>query len=164
MLEKIDEHRLRKTSVFVLKLMLAGLIFRLVIFLDPDTYVLQSYLAELTKQVVNILGLNLERSGITLVGSEKSFIVVRDCLGWKSISVFIALVFASTRNILEQWKIILIGILILSAANLFRVISTVYLSYIGLISFDIIHSFLWRWGLTLTVLAIWYIWLRSLEL
>ncbi len=160
---EVSQRKLRETSFFILKLFLAGVMFRAVIFLNPDTYMIQSYLAEITKQTVNFLGLGLERDGIFLLGSEKSFVVDQDCLGWKSMSVFIALVFASTKNFLRHWKILLIGLTILSLANLLRVVSTVYLSYIGVISFDLIHNFLWQWGLSFIVLAVWVYWLKNIQ-
>ncbi len=164
MLDGRKDEKLRKTSLFLLKLLFVGIMVRAIIFLNPDTYTLQVYLAELTKQVVNIAGLGLERDGIVLLGSEKSFIVVQDCLGWKSLSLFIGLVFASTKNILKHWKILFAGATALIIANIVRVITTVYLSYLGIVSFDIIHTFLWRWGLALVVLLIWLQWFRNLDL
>ncbi len=160
---EINDRKLRETSIFLVKLLLAGAVFRAVIFLNPDTYLIQSYLAEITKQTVNFMGLGIERDGIFLLGDGKSFVVDQDCLGWKSMSVFTALIFASANNFLKHWKTLLTGLLILSLANLLRVVSTVYLSYIGVISFDLIHNFLWQWGLSFIVLAVWVYWLKNIQ-
>lgn len=154
------DRKLRETALFVAKIVLAGVIFRAVLYLNPDTYLLQAYLAELTRQILSLVGLELERQGILLLGNSQSYIVVRDCLGWKSVAVFISLIFASTRNLSRHIKTVLVGILILTVANIIRVVSTVYLSYYGIISFDIVHTFLWRWGLTFIVLVLWFIWLK----
>lgn len=146
---------------FVFKLLLAGLVFRAIIFLNPDTYFLQEQLAELTADTLNYLGGNYYARDALILGERGSYLVTRDCLGWKSVSAFIGLVFASTKNLVRHSKTLIIGTVLLLVINLVRVVTTVWLSEIGLISFEIIHTFLWRWGMTLTVLIAWYLWLKK---
>lgn len=163
MFERIDDEKLRETALFISKLFLAGIVFRAILYLEPDTYLLQLYLADITHRILVLTGLNIERQGIYLIGAEKSFIVVRDCLGWKSISVFIALIFASVKNFRRHLKTVLAGVLLLSAVNIIRVVTTVYLSELGLISFDVIHTVLWTWGLTAVVFLTWLYWLKNTD-
>jgi exosortase/archaeosortase family protein len=109
-----------------------------------------------------VFGYGFEQQGFLLIGEGANYLITRDCLGWKSMAAFVALVFASTENIRKEAGIILTGILGLGAANILRIVSTVMLSEAGIISFDIVHTFLWRWGMTFLVLAIWYLWLNDL--
>jgi len=161
--KNIDDQKILELSKFVLKMFLAGVIFQLIIYLDPDTYILQELLAEFTRQALSFAGIDLTRQGILLYGETNAYIVVQDCLGWKSKSLFVALVFASSSNILKHFKIILLGLAILLVSNIIRVLTTVYLSEIGIISFDIIHGILWRWGLSLVVIIIWFYWFRNMN-
>jgi exosortase/archaeosortase family protein len=153
--------RLHRLIPFVAKLFIAGVVFRAIIFLNPDTYFLQEYLAEITIDILNLLGGNYSLRDALILGEHGSYLVTRDCLGWKSVSAFIGLIFASTKNLLDHSRTLVAGTVLLLAANLIRVVSTVWLSEAGIISFEIIHTFLWRWGMTALVLIVWYIWLKT---
>ena len=155
--------RLFRTAIFLGKMIVAGLFFRVVLFVNPDTTVLQTGFASLIAGLLNIAGLEVTHSGIRILTEQAIYVIVQDCLGWKSMAVFIALVYASTSRALESLNFLLKGLGILFLANILRVFSTVYLAEIGLVSFEIIHGVLWRWSLTLVVLGLWLYWLRNLK-
>ena len=162
--EKIEEldgrdRKIYETSVFLSKMLLAGVLFQVILFLQPDTSVLQAYLAQLVQTILNPLGVELERQGALLFDSSASYLVTQDCLGWKSMAAFTALVFSSTNKYRRHVKTILAGLGVILIANIIRITTTVYLSHLNLISFDIIHSLFWKWGLTVTILALWVFWL-----
>lgn len=156
-----DRPRYRATLSFIAKMLLAGVFFRIILFLNPDTEFFQIWLTEIVQLSLNMLGYSFEQQGYLLIGDGADYLITRDCLGWKSIAAFIALVFASADKVRSELKVLLLGVISLSVANLLRIVSTVILSEVGIISFDIIHTFLWRWGMTLLVLAAWYLWLNG---
>lgn len=153
--------RYRETLSFLGKMFLAGLLFRLILFLNPETEFLQVWLAGVSQFFLNLLGYGFEQQGFLLLGDETNYLITRDCLGWKSMAAFVGLVFASAEDLRKEFRILLGGIIALTTANIIRIVSTVMLSEAGLISFDVVHTFLWRWGMTIVVLSIWYMWLTD---
>lgn len=158
---QMNDDSYRETFLFIGKMLLAGLIFRVVLFLDPNTMIFQVWLAEISRVSLNLFGFSFGREGILLISEGTNYLISRDCLGWKSMAAFSALVFASTDSLRDELEILVAGIAGLGAANVVRIVSTVLLSEAGIISFEIVHTFLWRWGMTLLVLLIWYLWLTD---
>lgn len=158
--EKIEsfnekQRKLFDTSVFMSKMLAAGAFFHLLLVLYPNTYQFQVFLTELTQRILEIIGLPLERRGINLIDGNVRYVVTQDCLGWKSMAAYTALIFSSTSEYRKYVKPLLIGLLLIAVINVFRIVTTVYLSHIGFVSFEIIHSILWKWGLTFFVVLIW---------
>lgn len=159
--EVSDNPRYRETLSFIGKMLLAGLFFRFILFLGPGTEIFQVWLADITQHILDFFGYSFEQQGFLLIGEETNYLITRDCLGWKSMAAFMALVFASADELRNEVEILLTGVIGLFVANVVRIVSTVMLSEAGFISFDIVHTFLWRWGMTLLVLSIWYLWLTD---
>lgn len=157
------QEKLNSTLLFTLKLLAAGLIFHIILFVYPDTHTLQVGLAQITNFFLDIIGFNFETQGIYLVGEQANYVITQDCLGWKSMAMFTALVFASSTRFRNHLKFVFGGIMLLITANIVRIVSTVYLSEKGIISFDIIHGVLWKWGLTFIVLVVWIAWFNRTE-
>lgn len=159
-LENFNERqrKLFGTSVFMAKMLTAGAFFHLLLLLYPSTTGLQAGLAEITRQILGVFGITLERQGINLIDYNVTYIVTQDCLGWKSMAAFTALVFSSTSNYRKYIKPLLVGLLAIVVVNIIRIVTTIYLSHIELISFEIVHSLFWKWGLTFFVITIWAAW------
>lgn len=153
------QERLFDTTIFLAKIIFAGLIVRGIVFLNPDTYILQKYLALLVAEIFMVAGWDVGLDGIILNIGENLYEINQDCLGWKSMAAFVALIFASTNRYRKHLKFVLAGLFLILFANLIRILSTIYLAELGIISWDIIHGFLWRWGLTFFVLILWSYWL-----
>lgn len=160
-LETENQKKLHRTSIFILKLLLLGLLFRGIIALSPDTTSFQVLLAQVTEPITELAGVTLERQGALLYGERGAYLITQDCLGWKSVAAYIGLVIASAEKIRETWKPLAAGILALIAANIIRIATTIYLSHQGIISFEIIHSVFWKWGLTAIVFVAWLAFLRK---
>jgi len=156
-IEDFDERqrKLFETSVFMAKMLGAGAVFHLILLLYPSTYGFQSALAEITQRILGIFGIYLERQGINLIDYNVTYVVTQDCLGWKSMSAFTALVFSSTNEYRKYFKPLLVGLFAIAFLNVIRIVTTIYLSHIQLISFEIVHSLFWKWGLTFFVLVLW---------
>lgn len=157
------EQKLKKTSVFLGKMLAMGIALRVVLQFRPDTTAIQSWLASVTADILGFLGVDLVVNGALMIGETSSYLVTQDCLGWKSMFAFTALVIASTENLIKDLKTILGGLILIFIANIVRVVTTVYLSYKNIVSFDIIHAIFWKWGLTAIILLIWISWLSGLS-
>lgn len=156
------QRKLLRTSVFLGKLLAAGAIFQLVLYLYPSTYGLQSVFAELVSGILKILGVGASSQGVFVLLESGSYRITQDCLGWKSMAAFLGLMFASSSP-RDHLRFIAVGLGVLVLANFARVVSTVYLSHYRIISFSIIHGTLWKWGLTAVVLGLWVYWLGHRE-
>ena len=158
-MKDVDE-RLQKTAFFVGKLLLAGLVFRAIILISPSTYQLQSAFADMIAWMIKAAGIDAFSTGTRIFTDKSIYIIVQDCLGWKSMAAFLGLMWASTKRTLEYANFIMAGLGVLIVANIIRVFTTVYLAEAGVISFEIIHGILWRWSLTVVVLGLWIYWLK----
>jgi len=164
-IETERQEKLYKVLLFLIKMIFIGLLFRTVLFIYPDTYPLQNAFASLIGAILSPF-MGIQVNEIYLLTAKNSYIIVQDCLGWKSMAVFTAIFISSLpfNKVIENLKYLFYGLAAIALANVIRVATTVYLSEIGWISFEIIHSFLWRWGLTLVILIIWlYIYTKLLD-
>lgn len=149
---------------FLSKLLFAGLIFQSILYIYPDTTGVQALLAQLIAFLVDpLMKASFTASGINVVTEGVHYIITQDCLGWKSMAAFTALVFASTEKYRKNLKYIFGGLVLVVLANIVRIVTTIYLSHTGVISFEIIHDTLWKWSLTGIVFILWIIWFEKLR-
>ncbi len=161
--EELDERqkKLYHTSLFLGKLLVAGIFFQLILWVYPDTGLLQSGLAKIVSVLLQLSGLENTAWGIKIFTKDAVYLISQDCLGWKSIAAFTGLIFASDHRLGEHAEFIGLGATAIASANILRVVTTIHLSDLGIVSFDIIHGFLWKWSLTLFVLILWGLWFRQ---
>ena len=110
--------------------------------------------------LLRLLGHTAAADGVMLYGERIAVNVTRDSTAWKSMFAFAALVFASRRSL--QWTVygLFAGFGVLVAANVVRIASMVYLTEVHAVPFEVMHTVLWRWGLTVVVVVAWAVWLR----
>lgn len=163
--EKFTEtqQKLFQTLKFLSKLILAGAVFRGILWIYPNTTLLQSLFADFISAMLNSSGIETIKQGITLTIGETPYVITQDCLGWKSLAAFTGLVYASTERTLEHLNFILQGIAVIILANIIRVYSTILLAERGIVSFNVIHDFLWSWSLTALVLVLWAYWFTNVK-
>jgi exosortase/archaeosortase family protein len=157
------QEKLFELVKFFSRLLLVGLFFRLILWIYPDTSGFQAFTAEIITFIMNLIGYNFSVEGFRILTSGVDYIITQDCTGWKSGMALIGLVYASTGKLMKHCRFLALGLLGIFVANLIRVVTTIMLADAGIISFDIVHGFLWRWGLTAVVFAIWAFWYRGLE-
>lgn len=157
---ELDQEKLKRASLFFLKLTVAGLFFRAILLLSPNTYALESILANVSGKLLQILGIPVETFGNRIKSGKTIFIVNQDCLGWKSVAAFLGLSWASEISLKNRLiTLIVAGILFL---NLIRIVVTITLSSSGILSFELLHMFLWRWGLTASIFVFWiFVYIRN---
>lgn len=156
--------RLHNLMVFLLKLSAAGLVFQLILFLYPDTTGFQAFLAVLTEKLTDpLLVEDLSSSGIYVMADEVTYVISQDCLGWKSMSVFTGLVFAASSKLRDHLGSIFAGVAIIFLLNIIRIVTTLYLSHLGFLSFEVVHDLFWKWSLTFAVLLMWVFWFERIR-
>jgi exosortase/archaeosortase family protein len=88
-----------------------------------------------------------------------------DSTGWKSMYALAALIIATP---VIAWKkklkFLSIGIPVIFLINYLRIVTTILFALkFGWQYFEIVHTLIWREGLILAVVAVWYVWLRNTE-
>jgi len=151
------QEKLVVLMLFLGKLIVLGLILRLIIQYSPDTSMIQEFYA-IMMGIILTLVFELEIEGINIIIGDSIYAIVQDCLGWKSMYLLTSLYIATPNKYSENFKLLLSGLVILQLSNIVRVISTVVLTEMGVISFEVIHSFLWQWVLSFIVFGLWYYW------
>lgn len=82
-----------------------------------------------------------------------------DCVGWKSMFLFFALVMATKAKIEKKAKGLLF-IPVIYVINLFRIwFMFFYVTKFDLAYFSVVHTVVWSVGLTILVIGLWYLWL-----
>ncbi|MFB6100392.1 MAG: archaeosortase/exosortase family protein [Candidatus Nanohalobium sp.] len=157
------QQKLFKTLVFLGKLLLAGAVFHGILWIYPDTDLLQAFLADIISAMLKSTGFQSAADGTYITLSGMQYVITQDCLGWKSLAAFTGLMYASSKRTLEHLNFILQGFAVILIANIIRVYTTIFLAEKGIISFNIIHDVLWSWSLTFLVLAIWAYWFLNLK-
>lgn len=157
------QQKLYHILVFFTKLLAVGLIFQAILFIYPNTKGLQALMAQLITVIVNpLMSDPFVASGIDIVTKGEIYVITQDCLGWKSIAAYIALIFASSKNFLNQKKALISGVVLIFLANIVRIVTTIFLAHGGIIPFSIIHDVLWKWSLTLIVFLLWIAWFEGI--
>ncbi|MFB6208086.1 MAG: archaeosortase/exosortase family protein [Candidatus Nanohaloarchaea archaeon] len=136
---------------------MAGTVLHLILWIYPDTTPLQAGLASIISRLLSVAGIENYLDGISVVVGNIRYVITQDCLGWKSMAAFAGLMYASG-TLRDNLETLFYGALIIEIANIVRVFTTVYLAHNGIISFEIIHGIMWKWGLTALVLLMWYAW------
>lgn len=152
--------RLHKQKYFIIQMAVLGAIL---FYLDQVDFKLQTIQEFYAYTVGNLLNQTYTSTKIEsqLIKTEKGiYDIIRDCTGWKSIYLLSALVITTTEEYKDAIKFLILGILILVGVNIVRLYSTILLSEIGLISFDVIHNWIWNGLMILATLIIWLIYLR----
>ncbi|WEL19297.1 exosortase/archaeosortase family protein [Candidatus Nanohalococcus occultus] len=153
------QEKLLAASKFLFRLLVLGVVFRAIIFLVPTMIPLQKAFAAASTFLLEFLIPEVSRSGIDIMAGEW-FRVTRDCTGWKSIAALTGISIASKTWTKSFWGK---GVLLIAGANLLRIVTIIYLDYSGIASFDLVHGFLWRWGLTAVVLGYWIYHVKDLD-
>lgn len=127
-------------------------------------------LKELNAGIVSVtlrfLGYDARADGsvINLVSGEamNKIDISWDSTGWKSMYAVAALIIATPiSEFSRRMKFALGGAVAIFFINYIRIATTIFVSAkFGFTLFDIVHTVLWREGLILAVVAIWFAWMR----
>lgn len=154
------QERLLDTNIFLGKMLLVGAVFHLILYIYPNTVPVQEAFAGMITRIMNYLGYGFTSESVYILKEASAYEITQDCLGWKSMMAFTALMYASPGKLRRNLEYLGAGLAAIAVANVVRVVTTIHLSELGIISFEIIHGVLWKWSLTAIVLLAWIVWFR----
>ncbi len=163
----IDRNKLKLIILFLLRFNILAIPLYAIIYLNLSFEPLQALIAQITGALLKLLGYGIVQNNHTITTSIGNVIqnieVSFDSTGWKSLYALIALALAVPRiNLYEKLKFLIVGLPILFALNILRILTTILVALeFGLQYFDMVHLFLWREGLIIAVVVLWYLWLRK---
>ncbi len=153
------QQQLLQILVFLTKFTVLALPFWLVLHSGWEADAVRAVTAEASAAVLRGIGVDASATGHLLSAGDLLVDVTRDSTGWKSVMVFLALVTASRRPLRSKIGAAAAGTVALLVLNLGRVVSMVYAVVVFGIDYELLHTVLWRWGLTVAVIGLWTGWL-----
>ncbi|MBU5537290.1 MAG: exosortase/archaeosortase family protein [Candidatus Aenigmatarchaeota archaeon] len=121
--------------------------------------------ARMASVTLNFFGYKSHSDGSTVNlvvnGVTQKIDISWDSTGWKSMYALAALILATPlTRVTRKIKFIAIGVVIIFLVNYFRITTTILISAkFGFNWFDLIHTVLWREGLILAVVGVWFGWI-----
>ncbi len=117
----------------------------------------RSFTASLIALFLNLFGLNADVNGTSVLMNSSSIDVIGECTGIFSIIVYCSVIFAYPTS-LRNKSVGLIGIPILYALTLVRLISTALVGVLIPSMLDFFHTYLWQVFLIVFVVLLFMIW------
>ncbi|MDY6773832.1 MAG: archaeosortase/exosortase family protein [Candidatus Nanohaloarchaea archaeon] len=154
------QERLFRIFSFLMKFLLLAAPFYLVLGSGWEAEGLRGFIAGISASILQLLGIKATSSGTFVEVGNLLLDVTRDSTGWKSVAVLAALVFASPLEVGEKLKGVLVGVPLILAVNVLRIVSMVYAVTVWGVEYEFLHLFLWRWGLTGAVILLWASWIH----
>lgn len=158
--------RLVSVLIFLVTLNLLAIPLYIALYADFSFEPLQELNAKMVSGTLKLFGYNVYVDGhtVNLVSGDtpEKIGISWDSTGWKSMYAIASLIIATPiSRISRRIKSATIGIAIIFFVNYLRILTTIMISAnFGFRLFDIIHTVLWREGLILVVVAVWFIWMR----
>ncbi len=156
-----QQEKLLDTNIFLGKMLAVGAVFHAILYIYPNTTPVQAVFSDLIAGIMNFIGYSFSSPSVYILNGSTAYEITQDCLGWKSMMAFTALMYASPGRLSDRLKYLFAGLGVIALANIVRVVTTIHLTELGVISFDVIHGFLWKWSLTAVVFVSWVYWFRK---
>ncbi len=156
--------RLYAVLKFIVKFNLLAVPLYIILLLNFEFVELQLVTAQIVESMLHATGVQAVRDGIMIsVPVENGWWgarIVWDCIGWKSILFFLALVFATDFPMKKKkWSLLFVPAI--SIVNIVRIwFMFYYVHAFGLAGYDVLHAVVWSFGLLAAVLVFWLVWLR----
>ncbi len=163
--------RLKTVALFLIIFNVLSIPLYLLMYFNFSYPPLQEFLTSISRPFIELFGYettlaNHQNCNIPAI-SGKDFpqpvCISWDSTGWKSIYALTALVIATPLIVWKKkLKFLGIGMPLIFLINYLRIVTTILISLkFGWQHFEIVHTIIWREGLILAVVAIWYVWLRK---
>ena|SRR3989344_2214309 len=158
-----------KREIYVLRFFLKFNLFALPLYLlmaiNFDFLLAQRAVASIEMWLLQTAGIGASLDGLLILvpveGGSWGGFISSDCIGWKSMMAYAALVLATGFS----WRKKLSGILLLPvifAANIVRIFFMFfYVNTWGIAGYELLHSVVWSWGLLAIVVFSWVVWATS---
>ncbi|MFP4045574.1 MAG: exosortase/archaeosortase family protein [Candidatus Aenigmatarchaeota archaeon] len=122
----------------------------------------QNYLTHHLYHFFRTMGYTIERTGFNLTLGNFTFSIIKDCVGWKGILFFSALVISTSHPL--KWKLngLIVNLPLIFATNVSRIVFLALFTYnFGPSAYELLHGILWQASMIIAVLMLWTVWLRN---
>lgn len=163
----LKKTRLKFILWFLLRFNLLSIPLYIAIYTGLSFLPLQIFLAQITTEILKAQDYSLVQNGqMIVVNADNSFYTIEvswDSTGWKSLYALFALVIAVPAiNMTDKLRFLSMGLPTIFILNLIRITTTILVALnFGFQYFDIVHTVLWREGLILAVVLLWYFWVKG---
>jgi len=167
MLSKKYRKRLIEVLKFIVIFNLLAIPMYVVLYYNLSFEPLKNFLAFLTTKTLNVFGIDAvqQYSFVNLLANNQllKIEISFDSTGWKTLYALFALTLATPkRRNDEKMKFLIWGLPLLFVVNFLRIVTTILVAvFYGFQYFEVVHIFLWREGLIVAVVLLWYLWLRQ---
>ncbi|MFC2143215.1 exosortase/archaeosortase family protein [Candidatus Aenigmatarchaeota archaeon] len=150
--------------VFLIKFNIFAIPLYIALWLNIQIFELQLITAQIVESLLLSSSIAAVRDGILIsipiVNGNWGAQIIWDCIGWKSFLAYLALVFATDFSLKNKLKG-LIFLPVISFVNIIRIWFMFYFVYnFGLTHYQAVHGIVWSWGLIITVVVLWSIWMK----
>lgn len=150
---------------FFIKFNLFAIPLYVLVAINFDFLLAQRAVAAIEMWLLNAAGIGATIEGLLITvpvqGGSWGGFINSDCIGWKSMLAYAALVLATEFPRRKK----LTGLLLLPIiflANIIRVFFMFfYVNTWGLAGYEFVHAVVWSWGLLLIVAVTWIVWAKS---
>jgi exosortase/archaeosortase family protein len=164
---KKNERKIRLLARFLVVFNLLAIPMYAVMLSGAQLPALQDATTTVVFAIFRLLGYDATRSGTTIaLGAplDVNIAIDTDCAAWKSMYAYAALVLATPFTIgrTRRLKLVLAGVAVLFALNVVRIVSTAAAAMaFGIATLDVVHTVLWREGMILAVVLLWFLAVRG---
>ncbi len=161
------QRRLWFVFSFLLRMAIFSIPLYAILWANPDMGFLQYAVRDHTVLIANLIGIKTEIDGfyinLNTVNGPVIIDIAADCTGWKSAIAYIALVLAVPKVDNKKRLLAMLAVPIIYAVNIVRIVFLIWTAVnMGFGYFRVFHEYLWKLGMSLAVLAIWYVWLTKM--
>lgn len=162
-----QQRKLWVVLAFLVRIILLSLPLYLILWVNPSFDFLRDAVRDNVLLVAKMAGVNADADGFDLklntVNGPVTIDIAADCTGWKSAVAYLALVLAVPGISNKKRLLGLVGIPILYAVNVARISFLLWVVVnAGFDYFRVFHEYLWKLGLSVAVLIVWYVWLTKI--
>lgn len=149
---------------FFIKFNLFAIPLYIVLYEGWTLPVLQRFIADIVVSALTALGYSPSMHdlviSIPVMHGDWAAVINWDCTGWKSLIAYFALVMATDYpNKRKALGLLLLPVIFV--VNIIRVVFMfLYVKIFDLAHYQLVHSVVWSWGLILTILVLWLIWMK----
>ena len=158
--------KLNHVIVFLVTFNLLAIPLYIALYTNFSFEPLKELNAKMVSATLEIFGYNAytSKSSVNLIVDNipQKIDISWDSTGWKSMYALTALILSTPiSRISRKIKFAAIGVAIVFFINYLRILTTILISAnFGFNLFDIVHTVLWREGLILIIIGLWFVWLR----
>jgi exosortase/archaeosortase family protein len=116
--------------------------------------------AQATGFLANAIGISVEVSGNQVLSDTIAFQIVAECTSLAPFAIFVAAIIAYPATPLRKIQGILLGFVALSAVNLVRITSLLYIGTTFHEALDVAHLLVWQSVMVIISVMFWLVWIR----